>query len=323
MTTTATQSLFAPVQEGLAAVELRLGEVVDGQHPSLTTATQQILQAGGKRVRPAIALLVAGHFGANHDRSVALAAAVEMLHTATLVHDDLIDGALLRRGQETLNVAWSPGDVVLTGDYLFARSAAMVARTKHVTVMERFAETLMAIVNGEITQRFSNGRISRQAYYDRIYAKTAALFVLAAGSAALLAEASEADQNAVMAFGREVGMAFQMVDDVLDFVGTPDQLGKPAGSDLRQGLITLPSIYYLESHADDPDMAALAGGKGVGRAAIPRLVAAVQASGATDATLREAADRAARGRVALDPLSDSPYKDALVTLSQRVVDRKA
>jgi geranylgeranyl pyrophosphate synthase len=317
-TTDHSAGLFAPIQEGLAAVETRLGEVVQGQHEALTAATERLLSAGGKRIRPAICLMTAGIFDADPDHAVSLAAAVEMLHTATLVHDDLIDGALLRRGTPTLNVNWSPAAAVLTGDYLFARAANLVTRTHDVRVMNLFAKTLMVILNGEVRQQFSQGRTNRDDYYERIYAKTAAMFVLATEAAAALAGADSTSIEALKAFGRQVGMAYQIVDDVLDFVGSPDQVGKPVGSDLRQGLFTLPALYYVQAHPGDPDVQALLNGCMGDADTVARVVAAVRDSGAVDAAKREAHEFVARGQLALAQVPDSVHTVALSAIADYV-----
>ena len=317
-----TAELFAPVQEGLAAVEACLRQAVQDQHSSLTAATERLLNAGGKRIRPAICLMAASIFEANPDRCVSLAASVEMMHTATLVHDDLIDGAALRRGVPTLNADWPADAIVLAGDYLFARAASLIAQTNHPRLIELFAKTLMIVVNGEIKQRFSGrGCINRGDYYERIYAKTAAMFVLATEAAATLGEADPSSLEALSEFGREVGMAFQIVDDALDFIGTPDQIGKPVGNDLRQGLFTLPAIYYVQAHPDDPDVQALLNGNAKDPGTISRVVEVVRTSGAVDETLREARAYVARGQLALERLPPSPYVAALSAVSHYIVDR--
>ena len=321
MTAISTTELFAPIQEELAAVKVRLHKTAQGQHDSLTTAAECLLNSGGKRIRPAISLLAAGMFKADFDHSVSLAAAVEMLHTATLVHDDMIDGALLRRGMPTLNAGWSPDVTVLMGDYLFARAASLVAQTNNLRIINLFAETLIVIVNGEVKQKFSQGHISRDDYYERIYAKTAAMFVLSTEAAAMLGNADAASLEAIGEFGRQVGMAFQIVDDVLDFIGESDQIGKPVGGDLRQGLFTLPAIYYAEAHPNDPDMNALLNGHAGDRDIVPRVVKAVRESDAIAAALREAREFVARAQLALTEIPDSPFTAALSALSHYIVDR--
>ncbi len=322
MSTTHTTALFAPVQDGLAAVELRLRETIAGEHHALTAAIKRLLNAGGKRIRPAICLMAANIFGADPQKSVLLAAAVEMLHTATLVHDDLIDGALLRRGVPTLNTDWSADAIILAGDYMFARAAGLIAQTNHPRLIDLFTRTLMVIVNGEIKQRFSGGGcISRNDYYERIYAKTAAMFVLAAEAAAQLGEADQASLEALSEFGHHIGLAFQIVDDVLDFIGAPDQIGKPVGSDLRQGVFTLPAIHYVEAHPNDPDVKALCNGNAGDISTVQRVIAAVRASGAVDKALREARAMEVRAQLALEQLSPSPYKAALSAVSRYIVNR--
>jgi geranylgeranyl pyrophosphate synthase len=317
-----TVELFAPIQRELAAVEVRLRQAVQDQHSSLTAATERLLNAGGKRIRPAICLMTASIFDADPEHSISLAAAVEMMHTATLVHDDLIDGASLRRGVPTLNADWSADATVLTGDYLFARAANLIAHTNHPRLIDLFARTLMIIVNGEIKQRFSGrGTINREDYYARIYAKTAAMFVLATEAAATLGKADSFSLKALTEFGCHVGMAFQIVDDALDFIGTPDQIGKPVGSDLRQDLFTLPAIYYAEAHPDDADLKALLNGNAKNPDTISKVVEAVRMSGAVDETLREAHTFVARGQLALEKLPPSPYVAALSAVSHYIVDR--
>ena len=254
-----TATFFTPVQAGIHLVEERMRAQADlDSHPDLRAALEQLLEAGGKRVRPTIVLLAGNMLGADQDKLVTLGAALEMLHTATLVHDDLIDSALLRRGMATLNSKWSPAATVLTGDFLFARAARLASEIDNLRLMQRFAETLAIIVNGELTQLFTaRGLISRQNYYTRIYAKTASLFEMSGLSAGMVSTDDEAVQNALKTYGYETGMAFQIVDDVLDFSGEPQIVGKPLGSDLLQGLVTLPAIYYAETHPDDPDVEAL------------------------------------------------------------------
>jgi len=322
MSAITTAELFGPVQRELAAVEARLHQVVQDQHSSLTAATERLLNAGGKRIRPAICLMAARIFDADPEHSISLAAAVEMMHTATLVHDDLIDGAMLRRGVLTLNADWSVDAIVLAGDYLFARAAGLIAHTNHPPLIDLFAKTLMTVVNGEIKQRFSGkGYINRDEYYERIYAKTAAMFILATEAPAMLGEADPPNLEALSEFGHGIGMAFQIVDDALDFIGTPDQIGKPVGSDLRQGLFTLPAIYYAEAHPTNADLKALLNGNARDPGTISRVVEAVRTSGAVDETLSEARAFVARGQLALERLPSSPYVAALSAVSRYIVDR--
>jgi len=237
-------TFLQPIQERLLEVDAVMLAQADQHHPDLGAAMEHLLYSGGKRIRPAVALLTGSMLGGDQKRLITLGASIELLHTATLVHDDLIDGSLLRRGITTLNAQWSPAATVLTGDFIFARAAKLAAETDSVPVMRLFAETLATIVNGEITQMFtSKGLASKEDYLQRIHAKTASMFELSTAAAALLSPVDEFLVEEVRLFGYDIGMAFQIVDDVLDFTGEQTTVGKPVGSDLRQGLITLPALY--------------------------------------------------------------------------------
>lgn len=295
---------------------------LENQHPALTSALDHLLASGGKRVRPATALLTGRLFDSDPARTVALAAAIEMLHTATLVHDDLIDGSLLRRGLPTLNAQWTPGATVLTGDFLFARAAELASETDSVRVMGVFSRTLMIIVNGEINQMFvGRGEASRTGYLDRIYAKTASLFAVAGEAAAILGDADDRTVAAMRLFGREIGMAFQIVDDILDFSGDQARVGKPVGSDLRQGLFTLPVLRYMEHHPDDPNVADLLNGHAGEHERVERVVAAVRNSSAIPEALDEAKAYVRRAQTALAATPASEYRQALSDLAEYFVSR--
>ncbi len=315
-------TFLAPVQEAIREVEALMRAQADEHHPDLQAALTHLLSAGGKRMRPVVALLTGQMLGAPHDRLITLAAAIELLHTATLVHDDLIDGALLRRGIATLNSQWSPAATVLTGDFIFARAARLAAGTDSVAVMRLFAETLATIVDGEINQLFaSKGLASREDYFRRIYAKTASMFELATGAAALLSPVDEATVRQARRFGYEIGMAFQIVDDILDFTGDQARVGKPVASDLRQGLITLPALCYLEAHPDDPDMQAVIEGHWHDEGRLNRLVDAIRASGAVSQAAAEARAYVSRALDLLESFPAGSQREALAALAGYIVDR--
>ncbi len=314
---------LAPIQDELAFVEARLQGASQEQHAMLTGTIQDIFGAGGKRVRPALCLLTAGLFDADSDQAISLAAAVEMLHTATLVHDDLIDGALIRRGSPTLNALWSPDISVLAGDFLFARAASLISQVEIVPVMRLFANTLETILNGEVTQKFTKWQVDREEYEARIYAKTGALFVLSTQSAAMLAAADPEPLQAISDFGQAVGTAFQIVDDVLDYAGNAEKLGKPIGGDLSQGIFTLPAILYAESHPQDELFQDYLNQGVNSNQTVETLIDRIQASGAIEASLAEARSRLVRGLEALAGLPDSIYNQALRDLAMQLVEREA
>ncbi|HSA99244.1 MAG TPA: polyprenyl synthetase family protein [Anaerolineales bacterium] len=317
-------TFFTSVQDQLQFIEGRIREQAgEEHHPDLRSALTHLLSSGGKRIRPTLGLLVGNMLGAPEEKLITLGASVELLHTATLVHDDLIDGALLRRGMPTLNARWSPAATVLTGDFLFARAAKLAAETDHLPLMKLFAETLATIVNGELTQMFSaRGVIDRDNYYQRIYAKTASLFEMASLAAAMVAIEDEEMRLSMKIFGYEVGMAFQIVDDILDFTGEESAVGKPIGSDLLNGLVTLPAIYFAEANPDDEDIVSLPEGGWKDTERVQRLVDNIRQSRAIQQSMDEARQAIHRALKSLSYAPVSPERDALENLAKFIIDRK-
>lgn len=317
------QNFVEYVQDDLKALdELMRKQTGAEYHADLRAAFEHLLSAGGKRIRPIIVFLSGSLIGAERDRLVTLAGAIEMLHTATLVHDDLIDGSLLRRGIPTLNARWSPAATVLTGDFLFGRAAKLAAEVNDLPLMKMFAETLTIIVNGEISQMFlSKGVIDRKNYYHRIYAKTGSLFELSAYGAALIGSEDEGTREAFRQFGFELGIAFQIMDDVLDFNGEMVKIGKPVGGDLLNGLVTLPTIYYAESHPDDPEVKILAEGGWGNREKMEILVKTISESKAIEYSINEAKEHIQKGLDAISAFSDRKEYKLLEELADYVVDR--
>jgi geranylgeranyl pyrophosphate synthase len=325
-----------PFLEPLAAdldwVERKMRELVHPEFAQLAVVLQSLLESGGKRLRPALALLAGSFHPVDRDKIVSLAASVEMLHTATLVHEDLVDGALLRRGKTTLNARWSMGATVLTGDYLFARAAGLAAETDNVRVMGIFSDTLMTICSGELRQILDRHELPRldseqdwnqalDRYDQRIHAKTASLFAAATESAAVLSNAPADQVTALRDYGRFLGMGFQIVDDILDFEGEEEVLGKPVGNDLREGIITLPALYFLREHPNDEPMAAVLR-DGENDALVREVVAAIRASGAITQALDRAGGFIARSQAALVPLPDGQPRDILHALADYAVTRE-
>jgi geranylgeranyl pyrophosphate synthase len=316
-------AFLVPVQEDIRAVEALMRSQADGHHPDLSTALDLLLSSGGKRIRPSLTLLVGKMLGASRDRLITLAASIELLHTATLVHDDLIDGSLLRRGMATLNSQWSPGATVLSGDFLFARAANLAANTNSIPVMKIFSNTLSVIVNGEITQMFaSRCKVSREDYFKRIYAKTASLFETSASTAAMISPVNEETIGNMRRYGYQIGMAFQIVDDILDFTGDQSTVGKPIGSDLRQGLVTLPALLYIEKQPDDPEAQALINGECLNDDQITRLVNSIKSSNAIQISQDEACNFI---QLALKEIRYQPnniLRQSLEELAEYIVQRK-
>lgn len=313
----------APIEDRIGLVEERMRAQADGHHTAVGAALHHLLSSGGKRIRVIVTLLTGKMLGADPDKLITLAAAIESLHTATLVHDDLIDGAMIRRGIPTLNAQWSPAATVLTGDFIFAKAAKLAADTGSVDVMRIFAETLATIVNGEITQLFSSRWVAnREDYYRRIYAKTASLFEASTTTAAILSNANGQVTTALKKFGYEIGMAFQIIDDILDFTSEQTTMGKPVASDLRQGLITLPVLYYLENHPNDTDMKNILDSSFCDENCLGRLLISIRESGAIKLSLNEAHQSVQKGLDVLTKLPDSSERKALEDLAAYIVDRE-
>jgi geranylgeranyl pyrophosphate synthase len=227
--------------------------VIDNPH--LTELLDYSLKSGGKMLRPMLTLLSGRLFEYRPEKHLPMGSAVEIMHTATLVHDDAIDDSLVRRGRPTVNSIWGIDQAVLLGDYLFAEAGVLTASTGNLRVIKLFPETLKTISSGEINQAFNafNLNQDRQQYYKRVAMKTAALFSMATESGAVLGGAPEEAIQALNDYSYNFGVAFQIVDDILDFISTEEELGKPTGSDLNQGTLTLPSLLILEKYpADNP-----------------------------------------------------------------------
>ena len=241
------------VNEDLAKVENSLKSVGEVQDNHLSELLSYALGSGGKRIRPALILLSGKFYSYDLDYLLPMAVAVELLHTATLVHDDIIDKSAVRRGRPTINDVWGEEKAILLGDYMFAKAGEICASTGNLRVIKLFSQTMATISDGELDQAFAafNLEQTREQVLGRISKKTASLFVLATESGAILSQAPERSIEVLREYGHNLGIAFQIVDDILDFTGTEEKLGKPVGSDLAQGTLTLPAILLLERYPED------------------------------------------------------------------------
>jgi geranylgeranyl pyrophosphate synthase len=251
--TPGTAELYGSIAEDLPRIDEALLSLANVGQPWLREMMQSMLTGSGKKMRPAMALLAGRYGDYNLDRLVPLAASVELLHTATLVHDDVIDEAAERRGQPTAASLFGNSASVMLGDYMFAHAANFIAQTDSTRVVRNFAATLGRMASGELEQDITAFEYSEdvQRYMDRTGGKTASLFATASEGGAIVSGAPEAHVDALRHYGESLGMAFQIVDDILDFTGDPEEMGKPIGSDLREGTLTLPAIFYMQQHPDD------------------------------------------------------------------------
>ncbi|MDE2765602.1 MAG: polyprenyl synthetase family protein, partial [Chloroflexota bacterium] len=241
-------TIYAPVRGGLERVEANLRDLAAKADLSLDDRLlAQAVLSGGKKVRPALTLLAAQTSAKDEDdKPVVMATAVELLHIATLIHDDTVDGSRTRRGRATAPSLWGGKAAILLGDFVFAASATYVCDTGDIYVIRRFSETIMELARGELAEHFSafDWTQTLDDYANRIYSKTASLFSTAAEAGGVLGGADTAASDALRRYGRGIGMAYQVMDDVLDFLGTEEELGKPVGADLLQGTLTLPTLLF-------------------------------------------------------------------------------
>ena len=270
-----------------------------------------------------LTLLSGKFYDYNLDYLLPMAAAVEVMHTATLVHDDAVDNSLVRRSKATVYKLWGVEKAVLLGDYLFAEAGALIATTQNLRAIKLFADTLKTISSGELNQAFYafNLEQSHQQYFQRISQKTAALLSLATESGAVLSQAPEESIQILIEYGHNLGIAFQIVDDILDFIGTEEELGKPVGSDLAQGTLTLPAILLLEyypndnpvrkffSHRDETDN-------------IKRAIELVRNSPIIEECYQIASDYGAKACRNLKLLPDNASRQSLIQLADYLIRRK-
>ena len=329
-----TDDLFARL--GIAAEMARLERYIGGLVTSpvlgLSQSARHILTAGGKRLRAALAFLAARLDGGPiPETAIYAAAAVEIIHAASLVHDDLIDQSPHRRGRPTIHEKWHHDVALLAGDYLFALAARAVTLTASVAVMDHISAAAAAVCEGELTSVDEIEPLADvlEAYNFKIAHKTAALFAAAGHVGAVCGGADTATVAALGRFGHALGMAFQIVDDILDYTSDEATLGKPVGGDLRQGIVTLPFFYFLQSHPqpeqviarlEQPMISGGANGSG-GEDPVGQIVAQVRASEALRRAAAEATEFSARAKTALVAFPDSVYRRALLELADFVVER--
>lgn len=249
--------IYAHIQNDLNGVEKILESVCRVDFPHLSRLLDHSLSREGKRIRPVLTLLSGKFYDYDVDRLLSMAASIEILHSATLVHDDAIDKSSVRRGQATINALWGEDQAVLLGDYLFAEAGALTASTGNLRAIKLFAETLKTISSGELNQALNAFNLDQgfEQYYQRVGKKTASLFAMSTESGAVLSGAPDASIQVLIRYGYDLGVAFQIIDDVLDFTATEDELGKPVGSDLIQGTFTLPAMLLLRQYPQDNPVA--------------------------------------------------------------------
>jgi geranylgeranyl pyrophosphate synthase len=316
-------TIYAPVKEDLVKVENELESVSKVDFSWLAELLNYSLSSGGKGIRPALTLLSGKFYHYNLDTLLPMATAVEVLHIATLVHDDAIDKSAVRRGKPTLYKVWGEDKAILLGDYLFAKAGELTATTQNLRAIKLFAQTLRTISTGELAQTFSAFSLEQtyEQYIQRISRKTAALFILATESGGALSEAPEESIKILNEYGYNLGIAFQIVDDVLDFVGTEEELGKPTGSDLAQGTLTLPAMLLLERFPEDNPVKKIFQNEDRQKN-IKLAIELIRSLSIIEECYRIASDYCAKACHNLNLLPDNASRQALENLADYVVSRK-
>jgi octaprenyl-diphosphate synthase len=282
-----------------------------------------IIHSGGKRLRPLLVILSARALGYAGDRHIALAAIIEFIHTATLLHDDVVDASAMRRGQSTANMVWGNEASVLTGDFLYSRAFEMMVDVGSMRVMEILAKTTNTIAEGEVLQLLNchDPEVTEEQYLRVIYSKTAKLFEAAARLGAVLGDQPPAIEEAMAKYGMHLGTAFQLIDDMLDYTADSKALGKNVGDDLAEGKPTLPLLYALRTGNDAQRQLLRSAIEEGGLDHIGAVVAAIESTGANAYTARKAEDEARCAAEALAAIPESPHKQALLDLARFSVHR--
>ena len=319
---TALDLIYKPIKAQLVQMEDKLGSLARQGQTALAEPLKYVTKSSGKRLRPVVTLLASRFHPNEGDLPVILATAVELLHMASLIHDDTVDNSPMRRGLATVSSLWGRNIGVQLGDYVYATSALFVLDTKDLRVIRRFTETAIELSTGELVEAFGAFKWEQtyEQYKERISRKTASLFRVAAEGGAILSGAPETTVQALTQYGHSLGMAFQIVDDILDFESTQQEVGKPVGHDLLQGTLTLPAMILLERYTDNNPIISLFQGEdpeGNRQKALEmiRNSTIIQDS---YATARGFYDDAA---TAINQLPDTPERQSLLDLAAYAIER--
>ncbi|RZI41711.1 octaprenyl diphosphate synthase [Herbaspirillum sp. HC18] len=316
-------AIIQPIAADMDAVNAVIRRQLHSDVPLVNQIAEYIISAGGKRIRPVLVLLVANAYGYQGTHHHDLAAVVEFIHTATLLHDDVVDESSMRRGRKTANALFGNAASVLVGDFVYSRAFQMMVSVKNMRVMQILADATNVIAEGEVLQLLNmhDPDVTEERYLQVIRSKTAKLFEAAAQLGALISGASEEAIEAAAEYGRSLGTAFQLIDDVLDYSGNATDIGKNVGDDLREGKPTLPLIYLMQHGT--PEQRALVRSciENGDEQHFDEILAAINGSGALDYTKHAAENAAARATNAISSMPVSVFKDSLLQLCAFAVHR--
>ena len=316
----------AVVAKDFDAVNTLIEEQLSSNVPLIGEVGSYIINSGGKRLRPLVSLLSANAFNlkGTDTRHITVGAVTEFLHTATLLHDDVVDQSLLRRGKSTVNAVWGNAHSVLVGDFLISRSFQMMVAIGHIPLMELLADATNIISEGEVLQLINihNPDTTEESYMQIIRYKTAKMFEVAAESGPLLAEAGDEQIKAMGEYARHMGAAFQLADDILDYTGSAQEMGKNVGDDLAEGKATMPLIYTINHGTPEQSKTIRDAIKSGGLDNLEEIISMVNTCGAIEYTHNYALNEARLAIEALAPVPNSKYKTALEHLAKLAVERK-
>lgn len=318
-----TEDIYHIVEQDFAAANQLIANQLSSDVPLVEKIAQHIIHSGGKRMRPLLVLLSSGALGHHSDQHIKLAAVIEFLHTATLLHDDVVDVSTLRRGRTTANANWGNAPSVLVGDFLYSRAFQMMVELEDLKVMNILANATKIIAEGEVLQLMNckNPDLDEANYFEVIKNKTAMLFEAASHSASVLAGASEETCLAMKHYGLQLGLAFQLVDDMLDYTGDVDTMGKNIGDDLAEGKPTLPLIQAMKT-SNEADRTLIRQAIRTGDiGALEQICNIVHRSGALDYTYAAALRCQQLALESLNTVTDSRYKEALQALAHLAIKR--
>ncbi len=318
-----TERIYDTVADDFSRVNDLIIQRLASDVPLVEKIAQYIIESGGKRLRPLLVLLSSQAAGYQADDHLKLAAVIEFLHTATLLHDDVVDTSDMRRGRSTANAKWGNAPSVLVGDFLYARAFEMMVELESLPIMNVLSRATAVIAEGEVMQLMNvkNPDLTEARYMEVIHNKTAMLFEAASHTGAQLAGASEEQETALRDYGKHLGMAFQLVDDVLDYQGDAETMGKNVGDDLAEGKTTLPLIYAMANSTDEARQLIRQAIRKGGLDNLPKVLDAVRASGAIEYTMDKAKEQARIARELLACLPESAHREALELLTEVAVAR--
>lgn len=315
--------VYSVVEKDFQAVNALIINRLSSHVMLVEEISNYLVTAGGKRLRPLLVLLSAKALNYDNDKHINLAAIIEFLHTAMLLHDDVVDASDLRRGRATVNATWGNPPSVLVGDFLHSRAFEMMVEIGDMRVMEILSHATNTIAEGEVQQltNIGNTTLTEESYMEVIYRKTAMLFEAASHSGAVLAQATPEEEDALKHYGAHLGLAFQLVDDALDYEGNSADLGKNVGDDLAEGKVTLPLIYAMRSGNKEQTNLIKKAIKEGGLDYLSEVIATVKSTGAIQYTIEKAGIEKGKAIDCLEQLTDTPYRQAMYNLAEFAVNR--